>query len=340
MKISAGDFYGWSEIPASRNNPDFKPVSWVNYVKQYKGLTILEAKLLLESQQKPGSKTSLKEMELMDVALLDVIGRLQGKSVVELLNLPHRDAVPGLYCILYKNEGDVQKEAEKSLEQNLGHHLKFKMYGEQELDLKLLKTVRTVLGTEATVISDVNGGYKNWNSLKDLANTLNIFKSNGLSGIEDPAELTKVQWVELQKLVGDLDLIPDKPMRPAWKGLETIAPNMGRIFNMHPSTMGSFKQTALLANKIRAIGGKIMVGDDSLVGPACSAWQQLAIGVGASWVEAIEKKEDSALYNECVIASPTKKLSNGFYALDEAPGFGLVLDEERLKKECALYIEV
>lgn len=70
------------------------------------------------------------------------------------------------------------------------------------------------------------------------------------------------------------------------------------------------------------------------------AWQQLAIGVGADWVEAIEKKEDSELYSNCIIKSPTKKLSNGFYALDEAPGFGLVLDDERLKKECGLYMEV
>jgi hypothetical protein len=148
------------------------------------------------------------------------------------------------------------------------------------------------------------------------------------------------EWVKLQKMVGELSLIPDKPMRPAWKGIERIRPDMGRIFNMHPSTMGSFKQTALLANKIREVGGKIMVGDDSLVGPACSAWQQLAIGVGADWVEAVEKKEDSALYMDCIIKSPTKKQPNGYYALEEAPGFGLVLDDERLKKECGLYIEV
>lgn len=340
MKLTAGDFYGWSEIPASRNEPDLQPISWVNYVKQFKGLTVSAAKELLQSQQGPNSTTSLKEMEFMDVALLDVAGRLQEKPVVELLDLPYRDAVPGLYCILYKDEEEVRKEAEKSLEQNQGHHLKFKMYGEQELDLKLLKTIRGVLGDESVVISDVNSGYKNWNSLEELADIINVFKENGLNAIEDPAEMSNEQWATLQAMVGELSLIPDKPMRPSWKGMESIRPDMGRIFNMHPSTMGSFKQTALLANKIREVGGKIMVGDDSLVGPACSAWQQLAIGVGADWVEAIEKKEDSALYMDCNIKSPTKKLSNGYYALEEAPGFGLVLDDERLQKECGLYIEI
>jgi hypothetical protein len=76
------------------------------------------------------------------------------------------------------------------------------------------------------------------------------------------------------------------------------------------------------------------------VGPACSAWQQIAIGVGASWVEAIEKKEDSRSYMGCVLSSATKKQPNGFYTLDPAPGFGLVLDEKRLKDVCSLYIEI
>ncbi|MFV9551404.1 enolase C-terminal domain-like protein [Algibacter sp. PT7-4] len=340
MKISSGEHYGWSEIPASRNNPNLKPITWVNYVKQFKGLTVGEAQNVLESQQVAGSKTSLKEMEFMDVGLLDLSGRLQNKSVVQMLGLSGRQPVPGLYCILDKDEKKVREEAEKSIAQNLGHHLKFKMYGDETVDVKLLKIIREVLGEDAVVISDVNGGYKNWNSLEELAGILNVFKSNGLNAIEDPANMTNQQWIELQDMVGELSLIPDKPMRPAWKGLKTIEAGMGRIFNLHPSTMGSFKKTVVLADKIKTLHAKIMIGDDSLVGPACSAWQQIAIGVGASWVEAIEKKEDSKGYLGCIINSPTKKESNGYYSLNPAPGFGLELDEKRLKSICELYIDV
>ena len=340
MKISAGEHYGWSEIPASRNNPNLNPTTWVNYVKQFKGLTVVEAQNLLESQQVEGSKTSLKEMEFMDLGLLDLSGRLQNKSVLQMLSLSGRKPVPGLYCILDKDEKKVREEAEKSIAQNLGHHLKFKMYGDEAVDLKLLKIIRNILGENAVVISDVNSGYKKWNSLQELADILNVFKSNGLNAIEDPANMTNQQWIELQSMVGELSLIPDKPMRPAWKGLKTIAPGMGRIFNLHPSTMGSFKKTVELANKVKTLNAKLMIGDDSLVGPACSAWQQIAIGVGASWVEAIEKKEDSKGYLDCVLKSPTKKEPNGYYALNPAPGFGLELDEKRLKYVCKLYIDV
>jgi L-alanine-DL-glutamate epimerase-like enolase superfamily enzyme len=340
IKISAGDFYGWTETPASKNNPNFKPTDWVNYLKQFKGLTIGKAQKLLASEQVLGSKRSLKMLESLDMGLLDLSGRLQNKSAVELLGLTGRNSVPGLYCILYKDEQKVRSEAEKSIEQNLGHHLKFKMYGDEKIDMKLLKTIRAVLGDKAVVISDVNKGYKKWQSLDELKSILDRFKENGLNAIEDPANLKTNQWIELQKMVGDLTLIPDAPMRPAWKGIKTMQPGMGHIYNLHPSTMGSLTHTALLSNKVKEIGAKVMIGDDSLVGPACSAWQQIAIGVGANWVEAIEKKEDSKLYLECLQSTATKKENNGYYSFKSKPGFGVELDTNRLKKVSELYVEI
>jgi len=340
MKISAGDYYGWSEIPASRNTPDVDLSPWMNYVKQFKGLSVLEAQKLLQSQQVKGSEKSFKFLELMDMGLLDLAGRLENKPAIELLGLNHREPVPGLYCILHKDEDKVREEAQKSLEQNLGHHMKFKMYGDMEVDLKLLRIIREVLGEKAVVISDVNKGYKKWKSLEELAEILNIFRENGLNAVEDPAPLTTEQWIALQNTTGDLDLIPDAPMRPAWEGVDKLQKGMGRIINLHPSTMGSFNHTALLVNKVQDMGAKVMIGDDSLVGPACSAWQQIAVGAGATWVEAIEKEEDSKDYMECVLKSSTTKRSDGYYKMDSKPGFGLELDEKRLKITSKRYIQV
>jgi L-alanine-DL-glutamate epimerase-like enolase superfamily enzyme len=340
MKISSGHYYGWSEIPAAVNNPALDLTDWVKYVSDFKGLTIGGAQKLLASQQVAGTTASSKKLEFLEMGLLDLVGRIQEKPVVELLNLPQREPVPGLYCILDKDIDHVKKEAQSSIEQNLGHHLKFKMYGDSELDLKLLKTIREILGGSATIVSDVNEGYKNWGSLAELASILNEFRDNGLNAIEDPAKLSQEQWIELQEMVGNLSLIPDAPMRPAWKGIYNIKPGMGKIFNLHPSTMGSFRHTAQMANKIKEIGGGVMIGDDSLVGPGCSAWQQIAIGTGALWVEAIEKKEDSKMYLDCVTSSATSQNGDGYFSLDPKPGFGLELDTNYLKKVCKTYIDV
>lgn len=340
MKITSGDYYGWSEIPASLNNPDFYPTEWIEYLRDFMNLTIDQAYKLLHSQQVKGTKVKTKKLEFIEMALLDLSGRMQNKPAIELLHLNGNKPVPGLYCILDNDIEKVRREALESIEQKLSHHVKFKMYGIQQVDLTLLKTIRETIGESAYVISDVNAGYKEWKTLSELEAILNEFKENGLNAIEDPAKLTTDEWIKLQQLVGELSLIPDYPMRPSWEGLENMKPGMGKIYNLHPSTMGSFRLTALMANKIKEMGYQVMIGDDSLVGPACSAWQQIAVGAGASWVEAVEKKGDSKKYLTCILSSPTKLDEKGNIAYTSKPGFGLELDTKRLKEISTTYVDL
>jgi len=338
MKISSGDYYGWSEIPASRNRPDLDLTEWVNYLRTFLGLSIGEAGELLRSQQVPGTRVHSRRLEFIDMGLLDLSGRLQNTPAIELLGLDQRSFVPGLFCVLDNDVEKVKLEVLESIEQNLSHHLKFKMFGNFEVDLNLLKVIRESLGDNSMVMSDANMGYKDWGTLSNLAAIMNEFKDNGLNAIEDPAEMSIDEWVELQGLVGELALIPDVPLRPSWNGLNVIRPGMGKLFNLHPSVMGSFRHTALMVNKIHEIGSRVMIGDDSLVGPGCSAWQQIAVGAGAVWVEALEKKEDSESYLKGLISSPTKLNENGYVTYTPTPGFGIELDTEYFKKTTPVYI--
>lgn len=340
MKISAEGHFGWSEIPAAVNTPEFDPTDWVKYLRSFLGVTIDKAQEILTSQQIQGSGISCKNLEFIEMGLLDLSGRLQMKPAIELLGLKKTDPVPGLFCILDKDADKVKRAAEDSIDQNLSQYVKLKMYGERSLDLSLLRTVRDTIGKKAIVISDANAGYKQWKSLTELAAILTEFNDNGLNAIEDPAELTVTEWIQLQAMVGDLSLIPDYPLRPAWEGLKNIRAGMGRIYNLHPSTMGSFKFTAELANKVKTIGSAVMIGDDSLVGPACSAWQQIAIGAGAKWVEALEKKEDSKDFLRCLRSSATKLQRDGTISMNARPGFGLEIDVQSLKKLSRAYINV
>ena len=340
MKISSGDYYGWSEIPASRNNPDLDPSEWVDYLRTFIGLSIGQSYDLLNSQQVMGTTVHTRKLEFIEMGLLDLSGRLQNIPAIELLGLKQNNPVPGLYCILDNDVEKVRLEVLYSIEQNLSHHLKFKMYGDHQADLKLLKAIREIIGENEVVISDANMGYKNFASLSDLAAILNEFKNHGLNAIEDPAELTIEEWIILQEMVGELSLIPDVPLRPAWNGLNTIRPAMGRIFNLHPSVMGSFRHIALLVKKVHEIGCKVMIGDDSLVGPGCSAWQQIAVGAGAVWVEALEKKEDSKNYLKGLIYSPAKLNDVGYITYNPMPGFGIELYTQYFKQTSKLYIDL
>ena len=83
-----------------------------------------------------------------------------------------------------------------------------------------------------------------------------------------------------------------------------------------------------------------MIGDDSLVGPGCTIWQQLAIGLSAQWVEATEKEDDSDFFYECIRKISTDSHTNPIVYQDDCYGFGLYLDEKRLADSCDQVLRV
>ena len=148
-------------------------------------------------------------------------------------------------------------------------------------------------------------------------------------------------WRALQtRIQGKLNLIPDLPMRPAYDTIHTAQPISGMICNLHPDCMGSIVATVELGKQLREAHVPVMVGDDSLVAASCPAWQQIACGLGAVWVEALEKPEEFKPYADCVLASSMHRNASGKYEMTPLPGFGLTLDRARLKKISCCCAEV
>ena len=337
IKIQSGDQIGWSEQNADRNNPDFDLEEYAGKIGEIKGKTIPEAFALLESNY---GKWDRGTVEVLEMALLDLKGRLEGVPAVELLGLKGRNPVPGLFCILEEDLEKVEKEAKQSLQDNFKTHIKLKIFGKEDLDVKLINKVREVMGPETYITADVNTGYKDWKDIAELTGIMKRLHQAGLNACEDPAELEIDQWIQLQSNLSEMSVIPDYIMRPAWVALEKVEKGMGNIYNLHPHSMGSIKYTIAMAGKIKEWGAKLMIGDASLIGPACTQWIQIAIGLEADWVEAIEKNEESDKYLPCVVSQATYRTPDGKMAMKRRPGFGLELDEKMLKKNADKYYQV
>ena len=169
----------------------------------------------------------------------------------------------------------------------------------------------------------------------------------GLNACQDPAVLTNAEWIELQTKVGLLDLILSKPLNPAWNALDTVSSKMGRIFNLHPGRMGSLIDAIALARYIQSFGVQVVIGDDSLIGPGCTIWQQIAVGLGATWTQALEKPQESDVFLKCIQVKSTEQKVDGRYGLrydyatrDLRPGFGLQVDVPLLRKLCSAYCSI
>ncbi|MFY0653194.1 MAG: mandelate racemase/muconate lactonizing enzyme family protein [Cyclobacteriaceae bacterium] len=330
IKIQAGKHTGWAEALVNKNDLDFDIAKWGSYLNELKGMPIVEAIEYCRAAflQK---KWNAKKSEPALIALYDITGKIANKPTIELWGLNKREAVPGLFCILEKDVNQALIQAQIAKEQQLTGYVKIKMFGDVEIDLALTVALRKFFGKEAFLMADANRGYKKWQSIDDLAMRMKNLQTAGLNAMEDPAELTTEQWIELQTKVGDFSLIPDRPMRPAHNALDLFNKEMGHYFNIHPDTMGTLKEAAELGEKIKAADRGLMIGDSSLIGPACTFWQQLAIGIGASWIEAIEKPQESDVFQQCVTQMSTEVANGKTKITNLRPGFGIQMDEGKLR---------
>ena len=71
------------------------------------------------------------------------------------------------------------------------------------------------------------------------------------------------------------------------------------------------------------------------------AIQEMAIGLGADWVEAVEKPQENDVFQRCVMKNPLQRSPDGRFMIREAlPGWGLELDEAKLRTLAAEVVEL
>ncbi|MFT4566137.1 MAG: L-alanine-DL-glutamate epimerase-like enolase superfamily enzyme [Saprospiraceae bacterium] len=340
IAIRSNGITGWSETLANKNDLNFDIVEWGAYLLGLNGKSIEEG-LKITRSNAFSKKWNAKKSEPILMALYDIQGKIVNKPTIELWGLEGRDPVPGLFCILEKDVNLALVQAEIAKAQGLNNFIKVKMFGDVELDLALTKALRKSFGPDTFLMADANRGYKEWKSLEKLAGLMKNLHNAGLDAMEDPAEMSKEQWIVLQAMVGEFSLIPDRPMRPAFKALDLFSPEMGHYFNIHPDTMSTFNEAVELGKKIKAHDRGLMIGDSSLIGPACTFWQQMAIGLGASWVEAIEKPQESDVFEKCVVKRSTIIGKDGNSQITKLrPGFGIEMNEAKLKSMADNYAKL
>jgi hypothetical protein len=346
LRLCAGGCCGWSEGIVSHNDPNFQLAPWGSCFSELKRMTVADA-IMHHRQQR--ESWWVNQLEMAEIALLDLAGRLLEKPVLELLNLDGRQPVPGLFCI---NESDPKKAAEQARftrKRNLTTHIKLRIYGESSIDTALVQAVRQVMGSGAYIIADANEAYSRGSdpSLEELAAQLNMLNKAGLNACENPSTLSDAEWIELQAKVGLLDLIPTQIMQPPWYTHSTVSPGKLRLYNLQPGRVGSLVDVVSVARHIQSFGAQVIIGDDSLVGPGCSIWQQIAVGLQAISVQALEKPQESDIFLQCIQAKSTKQMTDGRYGIvydyatrDLRPGFGLQVDVPRLRKLCSAYCSI
>lgn len=333
LSMKAGGETGFGENIISVNQPDISLKDWSIWLRELVGLPAGTALAYLRNHLNSWQD---RMTEMTEMCLVDLLGKLEKKNALDLLELPGTAPVYGVYVILSDDLDFVDQKVRYAISSGKTRFIKVKLFGDEELDCKIIQKVRSFLSRHETyLIGDVNCGYRPEGTKKALdaiAASLNHLYEAGLDACEDPAFLERDEWVQLQSMVHPLSLIPDYPMRPSRKAQEIIVEGMGDIYNIHPGSSASIIDAISLAGQIKRLGAKLMIGDDSLVGPGCTIWQQLAVGLSADWVEATEKEQESDFYYSCITKIPTDSRRNPISPDRKSYGFGVYLDEKKLEE--------
>ena len=333
IAVKAAGETGYGENIISVNQPGISLETWSGWLRELVGKSVGEAIDYLRDHRDSWED---RMTEMTEMCLIDLWGKLTKQNALDLLELPGIAPVYGVYVILSDDLDFVDEKVRYAISCGKTRYIKVKLFGKEDLDCQVIQTVRNHLSRQDTyLIGDVNCGYRPEGTKKELDDIITSMKrlyEAGLDACEDPAFLTRDEWVKLQSSVHPLSLIPDYPMRPSRKARETIVSGMGDIYNIHPGCSASIIDAAALAERIKALGSNLFIGDDSLVGPGCTIWQQLAVGLSAGRVEATEKETESDFYYDAVIKIPTDSRKNPIAPDRSGFGFGIYLNEEKLEK--------
>jgi L-alanine-DL-glutamate epimerase-like enolase superfamily enzyme len=339
FSIKGADHVGWGETKVASNQPDFDLADWSKEFKKLKGMKLGEAIEAVRNQFHSGNWRPIITEGLL-MTLYDLMGKIENQPTVKIWGLKGEAPVPAIFCILEKEEEMVIKQAQIAVNQNMHRYVKIKMFGDFELDKKNISALRKFLGPDSFILGDPNRGYKHITDLKELSKIMIALNKAGMDGVEDPSSLKKEELIFLQANVGKLAIVPDHIMRPAAKSIKYFDGRMGSYFNLHPNCMGTFKEINEISKVIRSSQKGIMIGDSSLIGAACTFWQQIAIANQAAWVEAMEKPQEQDAFLRCVVQRATNLNKEGKVEVDFKPGFGLKVNEQKLISLADAYLNI
>jgi D-galactarolactone cycloisomerase len=129
-----------------------------------------------------GTRIGVVALSGIDVALWDIVGKVRGVPIYQLLGGKYRDKVPVYATALYPEEpSKVAKRARGFAEQGF-HGVKIKVGFDLDQDIGIVRAVRQELGKDFTVMTDANQGYNIDVGLK----AAEAFSQCGVFWLEEP----------------------------------------------------------------------------------------------------------------------------------------------------------
>jgi L-alanine-DL-glutamate epimerase-like enolase superfamily enzyme len=271
------------------------------------------------------SKNALCLKAGVEMAMYDLIGKLKGMPVYQLLGGKRRDRIPLSHSI---SMGTVEERLAQVAEHVAAgfRTVKVKVGIDFEQDLAAVRRIRERFGPELGIRVDANMGWRDEKTLLVVAEQLARL---GVLSIEQPFAPYELERLASLRRRCPLPIVLDESVWDPVDALKAIEADAGDIFNVYVSESGGLNKSMQIANLCDTAGVGFCIGSMPEFGIGTAA--ELHLGIAAP---RIDHPSDviGNLYFEDDIITETLPVRDGFaYAVDR-PGLGVSLDWDKVRR--------
>jgi D-galactarolactone cycloisomerase len=263
-------------------------------------------------------------MSGIDIALWDILGKVRGVPLHNLLGGKVREKVPVYATALYPEEpSKVAKRARGFAEQGF-HGVKIKVGFDLDQDIRIVRAVRQELGKDFVVMTDANQGY----TLDVALKATDAFADCGAYWLEEPLFVEDIEGHAILRERGKTPVAVGENLNMCYAFENFIV--RGAVDFIQPDVARAGGITEI--RKITGMAAKHKVpvsfhtwGD----GVALAASVHLAAALQECIVMELDYTYNSL--REELLREPMK-FENGYLIPLEKPGLGVELDQQALRK--------
>ncbi len=260
----------------------------------------------------------------VDIALWDLLGKVRGLPLYQLLGGKCREKVPVYATALYPEEpAKVARRARAFADQGF-HGVKIKVGFDLDQDIRIVRAVREELGKNFLVMTDANQGYHIDVALK----AADAFADCGVYWLEEPLFVEDIEGHEILREKGRTRIAVGENLHTRYAfenflargAVDFIQPDVARA-----GGISEIKKITALASKHKVPVSFHTWGD----GVALAA----SVHLSAAIEDCIVMELDYT-YNplrEALLSEPFK-VRNGYLVPPEKPGLGIELNRDALQQ--------
>lgn len=171
----------------------------------------------------------------IDFALHDLMGRVYGVPIYQLLGGAQRDVIPQEWIVLLDTPEKMAEDAKRFVDAGYGG-IKFKWGGDIDLDIQRTRLIREAIGDDTELCVDVNQAYS-----ADLAiKVINATEDYNLKFIEEPVHRDDFDGFIKVRQHTNAALAADESAWSLKEGLRFLKHNLVDYLHAAPSRIGGF----------------------------------------------------------------------------------------------------